>query len=77
MPETTYRKSVPKRAVRRNRDHQGLPQMIVALSALPKFGARQCSLTMAYKFCDGKVVSARLGRVRREAQRRLAKELAA
>jgi hypothetical protein len=77
MADTTYRKRVPKRVPRKNRDHGGLPQMIVALSALPKFGARQCSLTMAYKFCDGKVVSARLECVRREAERRLAKERAA
>ncbi len=68
MPKTTFRKRVPER---KNRDHKGLPQTMVALSALPEFGGRACSLTTAYKFCDGKIVSARLAPVMKEAMRRL------
>jgi len=56
---------------RKNRDHKGLPQMMVALSALAEFGGRACSLTTAYKFCDGKIVSARMARVKKAAMRRL------
>ena len=84
MEKTQYRKSVPKRAhtkrrtaegdPRKNRNHQGLPQMMVELSALPKFGGRPCSLTTAYKFCDGKIVSARMERVKKAAMRRLKME---
>lgn len=56
---------------RKNRDHRGLPQMIVTLSALPEFGGRACSLTMAYKFCNGQAVSARLTPVMKKAMRLL------
>jgi hypothetical protein len=73
MAKPKYRKRVSK-TPRKNQDHKGLPQMIVALSALPEFGGRACSLTMAYKFCAGQVVSARLVEVKKEAERRLAKE---
>lgn len=62
---------MPKRAPRKHERHHGLPQMIVELSAMPQFGGKACSTTMAYKLCNGEVVSARLERVMREAQRRL------
>ena len=71
MENTQYRKRVPKRTRRTNRKHEGLPQMMVELSALPKFGGRACSLTTAYKFCDGAIVSARMKRVKKAAMRRL------
>ena len=71
MTNTTYRKRVPKR---RRRDHKGLPQMMVAVSALPEFGGRARSLTTAYKYCSGEFVSAPMERIMREAKRRLGLE---
>ena len=72
MENTTHSKSVPKRAKgRKTRNWRGLPQMIVELSALPEFGGKKCSLTMAYKLCYGDAVSARLNRVLKEALRRI------
>jgi len=75
MADETYRRRVPKPAPetkRKRRNHKGIPQMMVELSAMPEFGGRACSLTMAYKFCYGKVVSARLAVVKHEAERILA-----
>jgi hypothetical protein len=76
MTKPKYRRRVSKEAPkpevpRKNRDHKGVPQMMVALSALPEFGGRACSLTTSYKFCDGAIVSARLLPVMKEAMRRL------
>jgi hypothetical protein len=70
MAKPKYRKRVSAQE-RKNRNHKGLPQMMVALSALPKFGGRACSLTTAYKFCNGEIVSERMARVMKEAMRRL------
>lgn len=57
---------------RARRDHGGLPQMMVAISAEPEFGGVARSLTAAYKYCDGEFVSAPMERTKREAMRRLA-----
>jgi hypothetical protein len=77
MAMKTHRTSVPERAKRanrkhrKNRDHHGLPHLIVELSALPEFGGSPCSLTMAYKVCNREAVSARLDAAMKEARRRL------
>ncbi len=60
----------PARARGGGRDHGGLPQMMVAVSAEPEFGAVR-SLTSAYKYCDREIVSAPMERMKREAMRRL------
>ena len=73
MATKTYRKRVPRRIYR---DHRGLPQMIVEMSALPEFGGKPCSLTMAYRVCDGSAVSSRLTKVMEAAQRRLREQAA-
>lgn len=56
---------------KKRRDHGGLPQMMVAVSAEPEFGGVARSLTSAYKYCDGDFVSAPMDRIKREAMRRL------
>ena len=68
MARKTYRKRVPGE---KRTPWGGLPQLIVELSALPEFGGKKCSHTMAYKLCYGEVVSARLEAAKKEAERRL------
>ena len=70
MAKPKYRKRVPGR--KRRRDHGGLPQMMVAVSAEPEFGGKARSLTSAYKYCEGDFVSALMERIKTEAMRRLA-----
>lgn len=70
MAKAKYRKRVSSKGKRRRRDHGGLPQMMVAVSAEPEFGPVR-SLTSAYKYCDREFVSAPMERIKREAMRRL------
>jgi hypothetical protein len=70
MAKPKYRKRVPNR--KRRREHGGLPQMMVAVSAEPEFGGEARSLTSAYKYCNGEFVSAPMERIMLEAKRRLA-----
>lgn len=74
MAKAKYKRGVSRQARRKNRDHKGLPQMMVAVSAEPEFGGEARSLTSAYKYCKGEFVSAPMERIMREAMRRLGLE---